>query len=109
MLRKPLHILSVLSLLVCVAAALLWKRAGDAKPGDYFGNRSQSGQGRDWAQDEWSVRSAGSTVKFIHFRRTSGDMPGKTQIHFAEDGYFWKDGVEKNLPDVRRTSPTTAP
>ena len=109
MLRKPLHILSVLSLLVCVAGAVLWHRAGDAGDGDYIGHRGQSGKGRDWAQDEWSARSAGSTVQFIHFRRTSGDTPGKAQIHFAEDGYFWKDGVEKNVPDVRRTSPTTAP
>jgi len=125
MLKRPLHLLSALSLIVCVGASVLWFRASESGVGDHFGWKRQQPDGRNWVHDEWSARSVGGRIQFVSFHKTtspSGDGPPKAHIRFGEEGYFWNDAIEKapaqkhpsesNAIDIKKTTttrPTTAP
>jgi len=124
MFRKPFHLPSALSLLLCVASVALWTRGGGSGSGDHFGWKRQQAEGHDWVHDEWSARSAAGRVQFVTFHKTTsppGEMSPKAHIRFGEEGFFWKDAIEKAPAeknpaekaaiDIKKTTPrpTTAP
>ena len=126
MIRTLIHLLATLCLVVCLAGAALWLRAGG--DGDYLGWKRQQADGRDWVQEEWSARSHAGRLVVVSSRKTTGPSTGgpvKAQIRNPEAGYFWKGVVEKapaakapedkSVIDIQRTNvkpataPTTAP
>src|SRR5215216_4618205 len=109
MLRKPLTLLSLLSLLICVAAGLAWYRASAGRPGDYLGWKRQQGEGKKWMQEEWSAQAHQGKLQLVYYRRTAGafrETGAKTLIHSGGDnGFFWTAAKELNENTVKRVSP----
>lgn len=101
--RRPCHFPSLASLLVCVAASVLWARSGGA--GDRLGWKRQRQEGRNWVREEWSVRSGDGRLQFAGYRKASGPTggePPRAQIRFGEDGFFWKGAVETQKVEARQ-------
>jgi hypothetical protein len=113
MLRRPLHLVSLLSLLICVAAGLGWYRASAGRPGDYLGWKRQQGEGKKWAQEEWSAQAHQGKLQLVYYRRTPaafGETGAKTLIRSTGDnGFFWTAAKTLNENIVKRVSPASQP